>query len=104
MQWYAFGNSSRVYVTKSIVRSTAEDGGTAMSGSSLELGMSEPRYQVILLRKGKCILTPGELSLEEAEKKASYLSQYGQVSILGCELHFIRQVGPLYHVVGCLKG
>ncbi len=45
--------------------------------------MSKPTFQVALQRSDKCILTPGELSLEEARQKASYLSQYGAVSILG---------------------
>ena len=53
-----------------------------MSGSSPHLDASEQAYQVILLRKDEHILTPGELNFEEARRKASYLSQYGQVSIL----------------------
>ena len=53
--------------------------------SSPDLGVSKQRYQVILMRKGRHILTPGELSIEDAKKKASYLSQYGAVSIVGAQ-------------------
>ena len=47
--------------------------------------MTKQRYRVILMRKGKHILTPGELSIQEAKKKASYLSQYGTVSIVDAQ-------------------
>ena len=56
-------------------------------------GMSEQRYQVILIRKDEHILTPGELSIEDAKKKAAYLSQYGAVDIVGAEQPRDAEVG-----------
>ena len=53
--------------------------------STPELGMSEQRYHVAMLRRGEYILTPGELSVEDAKKKASYLSQYGVAGIVSAQ-------------------
>lgn len=74
--------SSQLYIVKDILKPTAEYGETAMECLTSSPDASEQIYRVVLIKNRECILTPGELPLDKAKKKSSYLSQYGQVALL----------------------
>ncbi len=61
---------------------TAGDGQTAMNGSPAGQTICEHRYHVILIAGDSCKLTPGCPSIDEAGKKAAYLSKHGWTIIL----------------------